>query len=130
MKDFVGSYLLIELADMNLQDELKDLVAKQKISEDDLKRINNGGNDPQEGSDPIMMQEYAREMMDHNPGVQGLPSILAGLGMPGSNPFLNQFNQDVLAGKEAPPVLDNQQVIDRIQDGAVRKTDSGIYLQN
>ena len=126
LRDFLGSYLVIEIANMNLQDELKQLVAEQKLTEDELKKINNGGKDIKE--DNKALQEYTKEAVSKDSSLTGLPTVMNGLGMPKSNPFLNQYNEDILKGKDAPAILSNNQMIDRLNSGTVKQTKSGIYL--
>ena len=129
LREYIGVNLRAEIDDKNIQQELADSVAKGEMTEDELVKIRNGGKE-QEVLDNQGMAEYAMEAMDRDPSVQGLPSVLAGLGMPMSNPYLNNFNQEVLAGNEAPPILTNEQVCERIADGKEIKTDSGIILPN
>lgn len=126
LRNFVGPYLTIEIANMNLQDELKQLVVEQKLTEDELKKINNGKKDIKD--DNKALQEYTKEAVSKDSSLTGLPSVMNGLGMPKSNPFLNQYNEDILKGKDAPAVLSNDQIIDRLSGGAVKQTKSGIYL--
>lgn len=125
--DFLGSYLLVEINDMNLDKSLMDLVAKQIITEDELKFIRNGGK--KEKVDNNALKEFALEEMDKDPTVTVLPSILEGYGMPGSNPYINQFNESMLKGKGKTKVLNNEEFLERINTpGNLKQTKSGIYL--
>lgn len=126
LKDFLGSYLLIEMSDNNLQDSLMQLVAEQKLTEKELEIINNGGKEQKE--DPKAMQAYVQEECANDPTLTALPTVLDGLGMPHSNPYLDQYNKAKLAGKDAPPILTDEQLAERIACGAIKKTKSGIYL--
>ena len=126
LKEFLGTYLYIEISDNNLHEELMKLVEENKLSEKELERINNGGKDKVE--DAKMLQEYAMEQCANDPSLRGLPSVMNGMGMPHSNPYMNQYNEEVLKGKDAPPTLTDKQLADRLASGAVKKTKSGIYL--
>ena len=90
--DFLGSFVLVEINDMNLNETLMDMVAKQKITEGDLERINRGGKDYQQ--DAKYLQEMAKETLanSNDPGLKALPSVLDGYGMPGNNPYLNHHH--------------------------------------
>ena len=124
---FLGSYLFIEINDMNLDKSLMDLVAKQVITEDELKVIRNGGK--KEKVDNNALKEFALEEIDKDPTVTALPSILEGYGMPGSNPYINQFNESMLKGKGKTKVLNNEEFLERINTpGNLKQTKSGIYL--
>ena len=129
LKDFIGSFILVEINDMNLNEALMDLVAKQKITEGELEKIQRGGKDYQ--VDNKFLQESVKEELSksNDPSLKGLPSVLDGYGMPGNNPYLDQYNKSVLAGKGKPPILTDAQIAERMATpGALKQTKSGIYL--
>ena len=127
LTDFLGSFVLVEIEDMNLNDRLHRMVEENKITEHQLEKINRGGVDYK--VDNKYLQEQAMETIDRDPSCIALPSVLAGYGMPGNNPYLNQYNQAVLAGKDAPPILTDEQVAERmVTPGHLKQTKSGIYL--
>lgn len=127
LESLIGNYLFVEISDMNLDEELRKLVAEQKITEKDLEKIHNCGKEHK--VDNKALQEYTKEECSKDKTITGLPSVLDGYGMPGNNPYLNQYNTSVLQGKGKPPILTDEQLAERLATpGNLKQTKSGIYL--